>query len=157
MQPKAFHSRCTIIAERTRFNHIVLTDMLVLKVSAHSDLSLKTTVTYRAMVWQSLRMCRKVFRKMVLPKESLLTYPTFVRFHACMPHLKEINGEIGQMFIDKCTINAENYRLYKKKKDYILFKRIIYMYFYFKQQLHLHICVKILLTVISINLTCTTQ
>lgn len=53
VQPKAFHGRRTIIAERTRFNHIVLTDMLVLKVSAHCNLSLETSVTYRAMVWQS--------------------------------------------------------------------------------------------------------
>lgn len=91
VQPKAFHSRCTVIAKRTRFDHIMLTDMLVLKVSTHRDLSLKTTITYRAMVWQSLRMCCKVFRKMVFPKESLLTYPTFIWFNTCMPHLKKIN------------------------------------------------------------------
>ncbi|KAL0103433.1 hypothetical protein PUN28_017595 [Cardiocondyla obscurior] len=33
----------------------------------------------------------KVFCKMVLPKESLLTYPAFIRLHARMPHLKKIS------------------------------------------------------------------
>jgi len=34
-------------------------------------------------------MRREMFRKMVLPKESLLAYSTFVRLHARMPHLKD--------------------------------------------------------------------
>lgn len=89
VQPKALHSRRTIVTERTRLDHIVLTHVLVLKVSAHRDLSLETSVAYRAMVWQCFRVRRKVFRKVVLSKESLLAYPTFVRLHPRMPHLQD--------------------------------------------------------------------
>lgn len=92
VQPKAFHSRRAIIAEGARFHHVVLTDVLVLKVSAHRDLSLESSITYRAMVRQSLRMRREVLRKVVLPKESFLTYPALVRLHARMPHLEVERG-----------------------------------------------------------------
>lgn len=89
MQPEAFHSRRTIVTKRTRLDHIVLAHVLVLKMSTHCNLSLETSVTYWAMVWQSFRMRREVFCKMVLPKESLLAYSTLIRFYTCMPHLKD--------------------------------------------------------------------
>jgi len=92
VQPKAFHSCRAIVAEWTRLDHVVLANVFVLKVCAHRNLSLETAVTYRAMVWQSFRMRREMLRKMVLPKESLLAYPTFVRLHARMPHLKDKRG-----------------------------------------------------------------
>jgi hypothetical protein len=92
MQPKAFHSCRTIIAQWTRLDHIVLTDMLVLKMSAHRDLPLETSIAYRAMIRQGFRMRREVLGEMVLPKKSLLTYSTFVWFHACMSHLESKSG-----------------------------------------------------------------
>lgn len=53
----------------------------------HGDLPLKAPVAYRTVVRQCFRVCGKVFGKVILPEEPLLTDPALVRLNARVPHL----------------------------------------------------------------------
>lgn len=64
------HSAGPVAAQGARFDEIMLSYVLVLKVSAHRDLSLKSSIADGAVVWQGFRMRSEMFGQMVLAKES---------------------------------------------------------------------------------------
>lgn len=83
---ETLHSGCTVATQRASFNKVMLSNMFVLEVSTHCDLSLESSVAYRAMVWQAFGVGREMFCQMVLPEESLLTNATLVWFDASVTH-----------------------------------------------------------------------
>lgn len=87
MNTKTFHRASSITAQRTGFNHVVLSDMLVLKMSSHGNLSLKSPITNWAMVRQSFGMGCKMFSKVIFPEEPFLANSTLVRLDSSVAHL----------------------------------------------------------------------
>lgn len=53
VKPETLHCSGSVIAERTRLDHIVLSDVFVLEMSSHSDLPLKSPVAYGTVIRQS--------------------------------------------------------------------------------------------------------
>lgn len=60
--------------------------MFVLEVRTHGNLALESSVTDGAMIRQALRMCREMFRQVILSKESFLADATFIRLDTGVSH-----------------------------------------------------------------------
>lgn len=65
------HRARSVAAQGTRFDEIMLSDVFVLEVCSHRDLSLKPAVANRAVVWQGLCMRCEMFGQVILPEESV--------------------------------------------------------------------------------------
>lgn len=70
MYPKGLHSARTVAAQWAGFDEIVLTHVLILKVSSHCNLPLKATITDGAVVWQGFCVGGKVLRQVILSEKS---------------------------------------------------------------------------------------
>lgn len=50
MDAQRFHGAGSIVAQRTRFDEIILADVLILEMGSHRDLPLKATIADRAVI-----------------------------------------------------------------------------------------------------------
>lgn len=50
MDAQRFHCAGPIVAQRTRFDEIILADMLILEMCSHRNLSLKAAITDRTVI-----------------------------------------------------------------------------------------------------------
>lgn len=87
MNPKTLHSGSTVAAEGASFDEVMLSNVFVLEVGAHRNLTLKPSVAYWAMIRQALGVRREMFCQVIFSEKPLLAYAAFVRLHSCMPHL----------------------------------------------------------------------
>lgn len=86
MYSKTLHGRGAVTTQRASFDEVVLSDVFVLEMSTHGNLTLESSIAYWAMIRQAFSVGCKMFGQMIFPEESFLTNATFVRFDPCMPH-----------------------------------------------------------------------
>lgn len=104
MYSETFHGRRTVAAEGASFNEVMLSDVFVLEVRAHSNLALEPPITYWAMIRQTLGMCCEMFGQVVLPKEPFLADAALVGFDTSVPHLMSTHvGAIRELHIANVT------------------------------------------------------
>lgn len=97
---QTLHGRGAVAAQGASFDEVVLANVFVLEVCAHSDLALKTSVANRAMVRQAFCVGGEVLGQVVFSEEPFLAYATFVRFDAGVSHLVAAHvGAVGELHV----------------------------------------------------------
>lgn len=79
VHPQRLHCAGSVAAQGASLHEIMLSYVLVLKMSSHRNLSLKSSVADRAVVWQGFRVCGEMFSQVVFAKESVRGSIKYVR------------------------------------------------------------------------------
>nr|CAD7262836.1 unnamed protein product [Timema shepardi] len=84
-----FHRASSVATQWARFYHVMLSNMLVLEVCPHSNLSLEASIAYWAVERQRFGVCSEMFSQMIFSEETFLAYSALVhqRLEGCLVRL----------------------------------------------------------------------